>query len=178
MKPLSLIVSSFGVKMDEVLGSVWGWIITIACWVCNYFAGEKLCFCAVFVCILMDAVAGIWSAIKQKKYARSELFRDTCSKMIAYFGALIMVILMERLIGFNIDGTEANLFTGIVAAIICACEFWSTSASFLIINPKLMFFRLIRPALIGEISRKLGITEEDVKNALEQDETLIDKAQR
>lgn len=170
MKNLTELISSFATKMDDILGSVIGWLMTSMCFVLNYFAGEKICFVAVLTCVIMDAVAGIWSAILQKKYARSELLRDTCSKIFAYVGSLVVVILMGRLVRI-----DSGITTGIVSAIICACELWSMSASFLIINPKLIFFRLIRPALVGEMARKLGITEEQVESALDNNEELIKK---
>ena len=37
----------------------------------------------------------------------------------------------------------------------------------IIINPNLTFFKILRPALIGEIARKLGRSEEEVKEALD-----------
>lgn len=168
MKNLSDIISHLITKMYDILSSVFGWLMTIVCFVLNYFSSEKMIFVTVMVCVVLDAIAGIWSAVRQGKYARSELLRDTCSKLFAYVGSLVVVILMGKLVGL-----EQTVGTGIVAAIICACELWSMSASFLIINPKLVFFRLIRPALIGEIARKLGIGEDEVKDALNNEQNLI-----
>lgn len=169
MKTFHEILVSLVTKMDDILGCVLGWVTTGICCIINYFAGEKTVFIAVFSCVILDAVAGIWSAIRQKKYARSELLRDTCSKLFAYVGSLIVVILIGRLIGF-----DNMLATSIVASVICACELWSMSASFLIINPNLVFFQLIRVKLVGEIARKLGVPEEKVQEAFEDNTDLIE----
>lgn len=168
MKDFYQILLSLVTKLDDILGCVFGWIMTGVCCIVNYFAGDKLTFIAVFVCVIFDAIAGIWSAIKQNKYARSELLRDTCSKMFAYVGSLVTVILMGRLVGF-----EQMFATSIIGAIICACELWSMSASFLIINPRLVFFEIFRYKLVGEISRKLDIDEEKVQTAFDNNEDLV-----
>lgn len=169
MKTFNEIFTSLAIKMDDILGCVLGWVTTGICCIINYFAGEKTVFIAVFSCVILDAIAGIWSAIMQKKYACSELLRNTCSKLFAYVGSLIVVILIGRLIGF-----DNMLATSIVASVICACELWSMSASFLIINPNLIFFQLVRVKLVGEIARKLGVSEEEVKEAFDDNKNLIE----
>ena len=128
-----------------------------------------MAFIAVITCILIDMVVGIWSALKQKKYAKSELMRDTFSKLFIYCGALVTVIFMEKLVGIDILVT-----TNICAAVICATELWSIAGNALIINPNLYFFKLIKFALVGEIARKLHMEETDVKETLEKGESLIE----
>ena len=169
MKLLSVILSFF-IKLGELLGSFWGWLIMITMIALNFLVEYKMAFIAVITCILIDMIVGIWSALKQKKYAKSELMRDTFSKLFIYCGALVMVIFMERLIGIDILVT-----TNICAAIICATELWSIAGNALIINPKLHFFRLFKFALVGEIARKLHIDESDVKETLENGESLVEK---
>lgn len=166
MKLLGLIASFF-IKLWELLQTLWGWLIVGAFAAIDFYGGYKLAFVSVFICIAVDMILGIWSAIKRKKYARSELVRDTFSKIVIYTLALVMLIHMDQLI------ESTAVFTNICAAIMCGTEFWSISANALIINPNLLFFKLMRPALIGEMARKLNITEDQVKDALSKGEQLI-----
>jgi len=170
MKLLS-IIASFFIKLGELLGTVSGWLLMICCIMVNFFVDYKLAFVGVVTCIFIDMAVGIWCALKQKKYAKSELMRDTISKLFIYCGALVMIIFMEKLIGFE----KSTLTTDICAAVICATELWSIAGNALIINPNLHFFKLIKFALVGEIARKLHITEDDVKETLEKGESLIEK---
>ena len=84
-----------------------------------------------------------------------------------------MVIFMEKLIGIDILVT-----TNICAAVICATELWSIAGNALIINPNLLFFKLIKFALVGEIARKLHMEETDVKETLEKGESLIEESKK
>lgn len=170
MFKLGSIISSFFVKLGELAGTVQGWIIMVTCMLMNIFVNYQLAFVGVITCIFIDMFMGIWSAIKQEKYARSELMRDTFSKIVAYCGALFMLVFMEHL--FDMD---SNLLVNICAALICATELWSIAGNALIINPRLLFFRVLKPALIGEIARKLHMSEDEVKAAFDEDKSLVDK---
>lgn len=172
MKLLSIILSFF-IKLGEVLSSVYGWLLMLFMVTLNFLVDYKMAFIAVITCILLDMAVGIWCALKQKKYAKSELMRDTFSKLLIYCGALVMVIFMEKLIGI-----EVLVTTNICAAVICATELWSIAGNALIINPNLLFFKLIKFALVGEIARKLHMEESDVKETLEKGESLIESKKR
>lgn len=157
------IIHSFITKLNELLSSVQGWVIMLGCMLLNFFVNYQLAFIGVITCIFIDMFVGIWSAIKQNKYAKSELMRDTFSKIFIYCGSMVMTIFMEKL--FNMGTT---FITNIIAAIICATELWSIAGNALIINPRLHFFRFLRPALIGEIARKLHISEDEVKEVFKE----------
>ena len=172
MKLLSIILSFF-VKLCEVLSSVYGWLIMLCMIILNFLTDYKMAFIAVIVCIFIDMVVGVWCALKQKKYAKSELMRDTFSKLFIYCGALVMVIFIEKLMGI-----EFFVTTDICAAIICVTELWSIAGNALIINPNLLFFKLIKFALVGEIARKLHMDENDVKETLKKGESLIDEKKK
>ena len=166
---LVVIVSSFFAKLAELIVTAWGWIVFAFFGIINFYEGFRFAFVSVALLVIMDMISGIWCAVARGKYARSELARDTFSKIAFYGAALIAVAHMEML---NSDGTW---ITNIIASAICATEFWSFSGNALIINPNLHFFKLMRPALIGEIARKLHITEDEVKDALDNGEKLINK---
>lgn len=167
MKLLSVILSFF-IKLGELLNTIYGWLLMSCMIVLNFLTDYQMAFIGVITCILIDMVVGIWCALKQKKYAKSELMRDTFSKLFIYCGALVMVIFMEKLIGVDVLIT-----TNICAAVICATELWSIAGNALIINPNLHFFKLIKFALVGEIARKLHMEENDVKETLKNGEPLI-----
>jgi hypothetical protein len=168
---LFTVILSFFVKLGELLSNIYGWLIMIGLIILDFLVDYKIAFIGVIVCIFIDMFVGIWSALKQKKYAKSELMRDTFSKLFIYCGALVMVAFIERLIGI-----DAIMTTEISAAIICATELWSIAGNALIINPNLYFFKLIKFALVGEIARKLNIEEHDVKETLEKGDSLIEKS--
>ena len=167
MKLLSVILSFF-IKLGELLSTIYGWLLMSCIIVLNFLTDYQMAFIGVITCILIDMVVGIWCALKQKKYAKSELMRDTFSKLFIYCGALVMVIFMEKLVGVDVFVT-----TDICAAVICATELWSIAGNALIINPNLHFFKLIKFALVGEIARKLHMEENDVKETLKKCEPLI-----
>lgn len=128
---------------------------------------------AVLVCIILDAIWGITAAIKRGSYARSELMRDTLSKAGAYGSGLLMFMLIEALIGVGWTyGTDT------LAAVICITELWSMSANILIVNPRVPFFRMLNKALTGEIARKLGISEDEVKVTFDEMAKEDKKAER
>ena len=84
-----VLIASFFVKLAEVFSSIWGWLIVTTFSVLNFYAGYKFAFLSVGLLIIMDMITGIWCAIKQGKYAKSELARDTFSKVVIYGMSLI-----------------------------------------------------------------------------------------
>lgn len=141
----------------RVVSSGYGLLITVITAVLNFFRPEKFAFTVVLVAIVLDAVFGVWAAITQKKFVLSKLGRVTFMKISAYFGALIMLYMVEKLLH------DSGFFgIKIAAAIAAACEFWSMSASILIIWPKAAFFRIVRRQLRGEIESKLGKPVDDI----------------
>ena len=166
---LVAIISSFFAKLTELIVTAWGWVVFAFFGIINFYEGFQFAFISVTLLIVMDMISGIWCAIARGKYARSELARDTFSKIAFYGAALVASAHIEML---NSDGTWV---TNIIASAMCATEFWSFSGNALIINPNLHFFKLMRPALIGEIARKLNRPEEEVKEALKKDEKLVNK---
>ena len=147
-------------KIQELFQSVWGVFLVVIGYVANFFGGYVMAITSVVTCVVVDLIWGILSARKQHKYAQSELIKSTVSKLTAYGTALLVFIFVEKLIHFECFPT------GVVASVICATELWSISGNILIVNPDIPFFNIIRPALKGEIARKLNIPEEDVDDAL------------
>lgn len=147
-------------KFASALSTIYGWLLTIGIGVVNFFAGYELSIIAVVFCVFADLFWGIWAAVKQHKFAQSELVRDTLSKFVAYATAIIMAVLMDKL------SFDSIICTSIFTLVICVAEVWSISGNILIVNPNIVFFRIIKPALKGEIAKKLNVTEDQVDEVL------------
>ena len=113
--------------------------------------------------VVMDAVWGIASSLKQKRFTTSELARDSFAKLAVYGSVIMIFIFIDKLIGVS---------NGLTTSVICICiilvELWSTAASMLICFPSMPFLQLLKKALVGEIASKLNVKAEDVENALDQ----------
>lgn len=144
--------------LRKVLTSAYGWSLGVVGSALSFFASERYCFYLVLTAIILDAVFGtIVSIYKKRGFALSELGRRTSFKILSYGASLVIVFMIERL-------AHDTGFIGIKVAAgwAAACEFWSMSASILIIWPDAPFFRLIRRQLKGEISAKLGKPIDDL----------------
>lgn len=152
-KPATLMLSSVYVRALAVLGTV-----------CAFFAPEAYTFLVVLVAIVLDAIFGVSVSLRNGGFVLSKLMRVTTFKIFSYGAALVMVYLAERLLHDNgLVGIK------IAAGWALACEFWSMSASILIIWPEAYFFRIMRVQLRGEMIAKLG---NDVADVLPPDKPL------
>ena len=144
--------------MRKVGGSFYGWFLAILSSVGAFFATERYCFYVVLTAIILDALFGtIVSIYKKRGFALSKLGRVTTFKILSYGASLVIVFMIERL-------AHDTGFIGIkiAAGWAAACEFWSMSASILIIWPDAPFFRIMRRQIKGEIAAKLGKTIDDI----------------
>ena len=67
------IVERILVKLQGVLNSSWGWLMSFAAFLLNFMAPVKYAFAAMGLAILMDMAFGMLSARKQGKFLlRSE----------------------------------------------------------------------------------------------------------
>lgn len=131
--------------------TIWGWVLAIITFFTNLITPEWYSFTVVIIAICLDAFFGIVVSVKNKKFALSKLMRVTSFKIASYGAGLLIFLLIEKL-------AHDTGFIGvkIAAAWATACEFWSMSASILIIWPDAYFFRILRKQLKGEIENKLG----------------------
>lgn len=167
-------------RFDAMISTFAGFLLTVAIAVFNFFVGYKVALLVVFAAVFLDMVWGIAAARKQGWFTCSELARDTFSKIGAYGTALVMTILIENLImGSHAMGSEEGTYVrfavDIVASIIASVEAWSICGNILIVRPNLPFFKLIRNPLVGEIARKLHISEDEVKEVFENDKPTFKK---
>ena len=129
----------------------------------------------VLAAIIFDGIWGVAAARKTGKFILSELGKDTLKKIGAYGTALVMVMLIENLAFgshqiISDEGANTRFIVDIVATLIAAVEFWSICGNILIIYPNAIFFRLLKPTLIGEIARKMKLSEEKAKEMFEEEQ--------
>lgn len=160
-------------RFNNMLDSLWGFFITIAFAVFNFFVGYKVAIGVVLAAIIFDGMWGVAAARKNGKFILSDLGKDTLKKIGAYSTALVMVMLIENL-AFgsheitSAEGSHTRFLVDIVATIIAAVEFWSICGNILIVHPNAVFFRLLKLPLTGEIARKLKVSEDEVKDILNE----------
>lgn len=135
----------------KLMQDVYGWALGIVGSALTFFAPEKFAFGCVLASILIDALFGVIRSVRTGGFILSKLGQQTMFKIISYGSALAMVYMVERLAH---DG--GALGVKLAAGWAIACEFWSISASVLIIWPDATFFRIMRRHLRGEIAAKLG----------------------
>ncbi|MEE1095114.1 MAG: phage holin family protein [Paludibacteraceae bacterium] len=158
-----------------MFNTISGLLITMALGIFNFFAGYKVALGVVLAAIIFDGIWGVAAARKTGKFILSELGKDTLKKIGAYGTALVMVILIENLAFgshqiISDEGANTRFIVDIVATLIAAVEFWSICGNILIIYPNAIFFRLLKPTLIGEIARKMKLSEEKAKEMFEEEQ--------
>lgn len=149
-------------KLNDIFGNyegVMGWFVLT---LINFFAGYEGMLCLILFVTFVDAVWGVAVALKKGEFVLSDLMRRTIVKLLAYCSIFLVLISIERILKI-----ESGIGTAVIVSIIGLTELWSVCGNILIIYPDLVFFRLLKPALKGEISRKLGIDEDKVESVLE-----------
>lgn len=158
---LMTVVQHLFAKLDAISHTIQGWLVALGIILLDYIAGYEFAIGLVIGVTIMDAAWGIAVSIKRGKFALSELARLTVAKFAVYGCALLTFIGIDRLVTLTIA-------TPTIAAAITLVEMWSACGSMLIIHPKMPFLRLLKKALTGEIAAKLGISPEDVEEALKE----------
>lgn len=148
-------------KLASILTTIGGWCALLLLFIVDYFAGHSFVVMLVVAVTLLDAVWGIAVSVKQGKFTLSELARLTIAKLAVYGCALFVFVGLDKI-------TDTTFSASIIGAAIVLVEFWSSCASMLILFPHILFLRLMKKALTGEIASKLKISEEDVESVLEE----------
>lgn len=143
--------------LQALTASVYGWLSFTTASIFAFFAPESYAFIIVLVAILLDALFGVMVSIKRGQFLLSKLGRVTLLKITSYGAALVVVFMVEKL-------AHDTGFIGVKVAAgwAVACEFWSLSASVLILWPDAYFFKIMRKQLKGEIAAKLGQDIDDI----------------
>lgn len=139
------------IQLNDALSSAYGWILAMSLTAIAFITPEKVSFIVVGGAIFADLFWGVVASIKQKKFILSVAFRETLKKIGVYSFALMGALSIESIA--HIEGTFIAVRT--VAILASVCEFWSMSASMLIVYPNMPFLKLMRGQLKGEIESKL-----------------------
>lgn len=154
-------------KLGEVLANIWGWILAVGLFIADIFAGHGFIVNLVVAVTLMDAIWGITVSLKQKRFALSELMRQTVGKIAVYGCALFGVAGVDYYLDAQ-TGLEMTITTAVVGVVIVLTELWSSTASMLILFPEFPLLHLLEKSLTGEIARKLNIPEDEVTEVLKR----------
>ena len=85
-----MIIEHFLNKLMVVLSTMWGWVMCLFLIIANFLAGYETMVGFTVFAVVMDAVWGIASSLKQKRFTKSELARDSFSKLAVY-GSVILI---------------------------------------------------------------------------------------
>lgn len=158
-------MTKFILKIEDIFSHASGVIAWCVCTIGGFIAGYEAMFGLLFFCVIVDAFWGIFNAIKAKRFVLSDLMRDTIGKILSYCSVFLVIIGIEKIL--HID---SGICSAVVVGVIAMTEVWSISGHILIRFPNLLFFRLFRPALVGEIARKLQMSEDEVKEMFNENE--------
>lgn len=156
-------MTKFLLKIEDIFSHASGVIAWCVCTIGGFLAGYEAMFGLLFFCVLVDAFWGIFNAIKAGKFVLSDLMRDTIGKILSYCSVFLVIIWIEKILHI-----ESGICSAIIVGVIALTEVWSICGHILIRFPNLLFFRLLKPALVGEIARKLHIEEKDVEQILNE----------
>lgn len=149
-------------KVHVFLSNSWGLLMTAFGFLGSFFAPVQYAFVAVGIAIFIDMAFGLIGSLKQRKPILSAVWREnTFAKVLIYFGPLTLVFVLER-----VFVEDTFYFTKLGCVIAGGCELWSMLASALIIAPKLLFPKVLRLQLRGEVESKLG---KNVSNLLDKE---------
>jgi hypothetical protein len=149
-------------NLGAAFSTSFGWMIALLSAVATIIAPEKTSFIVVAGAILADLFWGVAAAIKLKKFFLSTALRDTVKKIGIYSFAMLGAMAIESIA--HAEGTFVAIRT--IAVIAAVCEFWSMSASMLIVYPNMPFLKLLRGQLKGEIQSKVSknVNVDDILN--------------
>lgn len=139
-------------KFSEAIQSGWGWFVAVMTMVITFISPEKTSFIVVGFAILADLFWGVAAALKMKKFILSDALRQTLVKVGIYSFALLGALAIESIT----HDTGSFIAVRTVAVIAAVCEFWSMSASMLIVYPNMPFLKLLRGQLKGEMQSKVS----------------------
>lgn len=165
------ILTSCILKTGDALRFTGGWLTIAGVILADMFAGHVFLVNFIIVMTFIDAVWGTTVSIKKGRFALSELMRQTVGKMAVYACAIFGMAGIDYYICSQ-TGLQMTLSTAIVGIVIALAEIWSSTASMLILFPHFPVLRLLQKALTGEIARKLGVSEDEVRKSFESNVEL------
>ena len=156
------VINSIPTKIYEVLSSIWGKILATITF-CGMFLGDRLpLFWYITFAIIVDAVWGVATSLRFRKFIFSKLITKSAIKIFAYVSIYALVALVEK--GFS--GGDFIFTSSIIAAILISSELWSILGHIGVAYPDFMVIKILRKYLKGEMAKKLGIPEDELDEIL------------
>lgn len=161
---ISAVLTNIGASLTSILATLYGKLIVLLVFVGAYFASIAGMVHIMIALVLVDAFFGIAVTVKKKGvgYIVSSKLRSTLYKMFFYLIFLVFTFLVE----FQITGVDC-VTPKLIFALIAGVELWSIAANALILTPNFPFLRIFKKYLASEISKKLSISPEEVKELLD-----------
>lgn len=159
MNEMNDILAKWAGKLSDLLAHSYGRLITLVGFALGFIAPVKYAFVAMGVAVVGDLLFRVMSLLKLRRSILSERLRETPVKVIVYFGFMVVVFVTER-----IFVAENFIITKTGCVLACVCEIWSMLGSVLIIWPDMLFPRLLKKQLRGEVEAKIG---KDIANQLD-----------
>jgi uncharacterized protein YneF (UPF0154 family) len=115
----------------------------------------------------VDMLFGVSASLKQNQGIKSSKLRDTPLKIFGYVSIVLVLFLFDTVID-TVTGLQTKYLALISCSIFAGVEVWSIVGNAAICFPKLGGISLIQKLFSAEMSKKLGITEDEVKNLLKE----------
>ena len=149
-------------KMYDVLASGWGLICSCGVFI-GTFLGDRLPLLVyIAIAVTFDGLWGVVTAKRAKKFIFSALIAKSAVKISAYTSIYGLIALIEK--GFT--NGEFMISSSVIAAILISSELWSILGHIGIAYPDFIVVKLLKKYLKGEMSKKLGIPEEELDDIL------------
>jgi len=143
------------------------WLAGFGIFIADALAGGKPIVYIVVLAVSIDLICGIAVAIKRKKFAKSELMKQTVEKLLVYGLAMLVFLGIDHAIEVKANFTM-DITSGVVGTLITLTETWSFLALLLILFPDNPFLCMFQKMLTGELARKLGCEEKEVVKILKK----------
>ena len=165
MQYLITLLSHIWERFLEIARVPLAWVTGMGLFLADALAGGKPILYIVILAVTIDLVCGIAVAVKRKRFAKSELMKQTVEKLVVYGAAMLVFLGIDHVIEQKANFTM-DITSGVVGSIIAMTETWSFLALLLILFPDNPFLRMFQKMLTGELARKLGCEDKEVAKIL------------
>lgn len=160
------VLNNIHLSITGILSNLWGVLLTIGVFLGALLAPVGIILCLTFGLVFLDFLFGVRVSIKNKGIGaiESNKAKNSLVKLFFYWLFILIAFVIESGLGIDICFGPKVMF-GIVGAV----ELWSIVANGMILHPNIPIFKLFQALFTSEISKKLDIPKEDVKEILKQD---------
>lgn len=172
---LLMVLNNLSGAITSILNSVLGKLMVLLALMLSYFSSIAGLIHIVLALVIIDLIMGVTVSVrvKGKGSILSSKLRNTLFKLFFYLFFIVFTFMIERQVTTDIECFTPKL----VFAIISAVELFSIMSNALILNPSMSFLRIFSKYLTRELSKKLGLTVDEVEEFLNY-KTKDDKKKR